>query len=203
MAAWAALAGDLSLANPGPPARKMKGPPRRRPPAGTNWFGMKSSPGDSHHRAFDAPWGLRNTTVFSYPNPSSAVVAFRSILTQANAASFRPPGPQLRKHTEVTRRGRTGIFPAHGPTYPVQMSTAGHERAALASGDRPGGRAQFVCFRPLSGLHPASFHPQGNRQASGRGLIGCCRPDRPSVPFGTMGLEKGAERRIVPSLAPP
>jgi hypothetical protein len=93
---------------------------------------------------------------------------------QATCRRFRPTrcfsGRQLRKHTEVTRR-RESAYSRHGPTYPFQMPAAGHQCAALASGD-PAGRAQFqcLCIRRLSRLHPASFHPQGNRQTPRRGL---------------------------------
>jgi len=88
------------------------------------------------------------------------------------ASNSRNPCPlRLRKHTEVTCRAGFAYSP-HGPTYPFQMPAAGHECAALASGDLAG-RAQFqcLCVRRLPRLHPASFHPQANRQTSRRGLM--------------------------------
>lgn len=178
----------------------MKGPPRRRPPAGTNWFGMKSSPGDSHHRAFDAPWGFRNTTVFSYPNPRSAVVAFRGILTQANAASFRPPGPPTTQTygSDPAREDRH----ISRPWADISCSNVhGWARTFSIGFRRPPRRTGPIRMFPSS-VWPAPrfIHPQGNRQASGRGLIGCCRPDRPSVPLAPWA-RKRAERTIVPSLA--
>ena len=115
---------------------------------------------------------------FTHANlfPRSAATA--GTISPFPAKSRQSPAPRspagtlhLRKHTEVTRRGGSA-YSAYGPTYPFQMPTAGHERAALASGDPAGGRAwfQFLCVRRLPRLHPASFHPQGNRQTPRRGL---------------------------------
>jgi hypothetical protein len=121
---------------------------------------------------------------------------------QLAASNSRTPGPfQLRKHTEVTCRAAFA-YSAYGPTYPFQMPTAGHECAALASG-HPAGRTQFqfLCVRRLPRLHPASFHPQGNRKASRRGLtpqaVACPpghRPTLSSLLYSSPGTDSAAVR---------
>jgi hypothetical protein len=182
----------------------MKGPPRRRPPAGTNWFGMKSSPGDSHHRAFDAPWGFRNTTVFSYPNPRSAVVAFRGILTQANAASFRPPGPPTTQTygSDPAREDRH----ISRPWADISCSNVhGWARTFSIGFRRPPRRTGPIRMFPSSVWPAPGFISSTRKPASFWARTDRLLPAGPAL--GSIwhhGLEKGAEgaeRRIVPSLA--
>jgi len=121
------------------------------------------------------------------------------------ASNSRNPCPlRLRKHTEVTCRAGFAYSP-HGPTYPFQMPAAGHECAALASGDLAG-RARFQCLRVrrLPRLHPASFHPQANRQTSRRGLtprpVACLPGHRAALSallYFSLGTESSAVRNWI------
>lgn len=56
----------------------------------------------------------------------------------------------------------------YGKTRPFQVPANGRQCAALASGALAGGQAGFVPAGRVSCLHPAAFHPSGNRQAAGR-----------------------------------
>ena len=124
-------------------------------------------------------------------------------LAASNSRNPAPPPPTQTYGDDLPRR--FCIIPAYGPTHPFQMPAAGHECAALASGDLAG-RAQFQCLRVrrLPRLHPASFHPQANRQTSRRGLtprpVACLPGHRAALSallYFSLGTESSAVRNWI------
>ena len=147
------------------------------------------------------------------PGPGRRPGAPIHVRRRPRAQQSRIPPPETLKttpeHAEVTRCAGV-TYSRQWQACPFQVPAARHDRAALASGDLAVEPLQcrFIFARGLSGRHPASFHPQGNRYAHGRwamptgwprrGMRFSGWPSRPPTPLKcTFVLFSGTESAAV------